>query len=163
MTSCQYRKSHCGDKTILRPSYLHNGISKTGKMTSLYWIWALGLISEMICSPPAQIRSYDPDRPIAFHKHWSWSAHQTQKMRNQTVYCQSNLDINYSLGNLELKLLDRGWTKNARLMMSIHDSTMGGVANIIYVCQYETIMASSVHSQYNMVWTCHVWQICVCD
>ena len=39
MTSCQYRKSHCGDKTILRPSYLHNGI---GKMTSLYWIRAQG-------------------------------------------------------------------------------------------------------------------------
>ena len=38
MTSYQYRKSHCGDKTILRPSYLHNGISFTGKMTSLYWI-----------------------------------------------------------------------------------------------------------------------------
>ena len=27
MSSYQYRKSHCGDKTILRPSYLHNGIS----------------------------------------------------------------------------------------------------------------------------------------
>ena len=38
MTSYQYRKSHCGDKTILRPSYLHNEISYTGKMTSLYWI-----------------------------------------------------------------------------------------------------------------------------
>ena len=34
MPSCQYRKSHCGDKTILRPSYLHNGISYTGKLTS---------------------------------------------------------------------------------------------------------------------------------
>ena len=32
----QYRKSHCGDKTILRWSYLHNGISYTGKMTPLY-------------------------------------------------------------------------------------------------------------------------------
>ena len=41
MSSYQYRKSHCGDKTILRPSYLHNGISYTGKMTSLYWIRAL--------------------------------------------------------------------------------------------------------------------------
>ena len=40
MTSYQYRKSHCGDKTILRPSYLHNGISYTGKMISLYWIGA---------------------------------------------------------------------------------------------------------------------------
>ena len=38
MSSYHYRKSHCGDKTILRPSYLHNGISYTGKMTSLYWI-----------------------------------------------------------------------------------------------------------------------------
>ena len=44
MTSYQYRKSHCGDKTILRPSYLHNGISFTGK-TSLYWIGALGAVS----------------------------------------------------------------------------------------------------------------------
>ena len=40
MSSYQYRKSHCGDKTILRPSYLHNGISYTGKTTSLYWIEA---------------------------------------------------------------------------------------------------------------------------
>ena len=40
MSSYQYRKSHCGDKTILRPSYLHNGISYTGKMSSLYWIGA---------------------------------------------------------------------------------------------------------------------------
>ena len=34
--SYQYRKSHCGEKTILRPSYLHNGISYTGKIT-LRW------------------------------------------------------------------------------------------------------------------------------
>ena len=40
MLSYQYRKSHCGDKTILRPSYLHNGISYAGKTTSLYWIRA---------------------------------------------------------------------------------------------------------------------------
>ena len=33
-----YTKSHCGDKMILRPSYLHNGISYTGKMASLHWI-----------------------------------------------------------------------------------------------------------------------------
>ena len=39
-SSYQYRKSHCGDKTILRPSYLHNGISYTGKISSLYWIRA---------------------------------------------------------------------------------------------------------------------------
>ena len=39
-SSYQYWKSHCGDKTILRPYYLHNGISYSGKMTSLYWIGA---------------------------------------------------------------------------------------------------------------------------
>ena len=38
MTSYQYRNSNCGDKTIWRPSYLHNGISCTDKITSLYWI-----------------------------------------------------------------------------------------------------------------------------
>ena len=26
MLSYQYRKSHCGDETVVRPSYLHNGI-----------------------------------------------------------------------------------------------------------------------------------------
>ena len=38
MSSYQYRKSHCGGKTIWQLSYLHNGISYTGKMISLYWI-----------------------------------------------------------------------------------------------------------------------------
>ena len=50
--SYQYRKSHCGDKTILRPSYLHNGISYTGKMASLYWIRAqvpVNLILPITC------------------------------------------------------------------------------------------------------------------
>ena len=45
MPSYQYRKSHCEDKTILRPSYLHNGIFYTGKMTSLYWIRDQGAVS----------------------------------------------------------------------------------------------------------------------
>ena len=30
----QFKKSHCRDKTILRQSYLHNGISYTGKISS---------------------------------------------------------------------------------------------------------------------------------
>ena len=37
MSSYQHRKSHCGDKTVVRSAYLHNGISYTGKMTFLYW------------------------------------------------------------------------------------------------------------------------------
>ena len=31
MSSYQYRKSDCGDKTTVRSSYLHNGITSTGK------------------------------------------------------------------------------------------------------------------------------------
>ena len=89
---------------------------------------ALGPIPETIRSRSAQIRSCDPDRPIAFHKRRSRSAHQIEKLRNQTVYCQLNHDINHSLGNLELKLHGRDWMKNVRLMISTHDVTMGGVA-----------------------------------
>ena len=46
MSSYEYRKSHCGDKTVIRSSYLHNGNSFTGKITSLYWIRA------QVTSPP---------------------------------------------------------------------------------------------------------------
>ena len=38
----QHRKSHCGDKIILRPPDLHDGISYTGKTTYLYWIRVQG-------------------------------------------------------------------------------------------------------------------------
>ena len=37
MSFYPYRKSHCGDKTVVRSSYLHSGIFYTGKMASLYW------------------------------------------------------------------------------------------------------------------------------
>ena len=36
VTSYQYRKPHCGDKTVLRSSYLHNGNSYLDVMASLY-------------------------------------------------------------------------------------------------------------------------------
>ena len=39
-SSYQFRKSYCGDKTVVGSSYLHNGISYTGTMSSLYWIGA---------------------------------------------------------------------------------------------------------------------------
>ena len=41
MSSYQYRKSHCWDKTVVRSSYLHNGISYICKAASLFWIAAL--------------------------------------------------------------------------------------------------------------------------
>ena len=65
MTSYQYRKSHYGDKTILRSSYLHNGISYTGKTTSLYWIQAL--ISALYpCHCPL------PSHAMPTNSHQSW-------------------------------------------------------------------------------------------
>ena len=47
--------SHCGDKTIIRPSHLYNGVFYIGKMISLYWIGALLLCA--ISSSPAMIRA----------------------------------------------------------------------------------------------------------
>ena len=87
-----------------------------------------GPIPETIHSRSAQIRSCDPDRPITFRKRRSRSAHEIEKIWNQTVYCQLNHDLNHSLGNSELKLRGRDWMKNVRLMISIHDVTIGGVA-----------------------------------
>ena len=92
-----------------------------------------GPIPETICLRSAQIRSCDPDRPIAFHKRRSRAAHQIEKIRNQTVYCQLNHDINHSLGNLEWKLRDCDWMKNITLMVSSHDVTMESVATSLWV------------------------------
>ena len=48
MSSYQYKKSHCGDKTVVRSSYLHNVISYTGKISSSYWIGALVLTKRFL-------------------------------------------------------------------------------------------------------------------
>ena len=45
MSSYRYRKSHCGYKTILQRSYLHNGNPYTSKRTSLCWILALEIMA----------------------------------------------------------------------------------------------------------------------
>ena len=69
MASYLYRKSHCGDKMVQRLFYLHHGISYSGKMTSLYWIRALGAVSIERCHlisigiPMLKIR-WSHDRPI---------------------------------------------------------------------------------------------------
>ena len=41
MSSYQHRKSHCGDKTILRPSHRHNRISFTDRALFVHWIGPL--------------------------------------------------------------------------------------------------------------------------
>ena len=45
-------KSHCAGKTVIRPSYLCNGISNTDKMVSIYWNWNSSQeIRLIICRP----------------------------------------------------------------------------------------------------------------
>ena len=44
----------------------------------------------------------------------------------------------------------------------------GRCGDVIYEYRFESVMASSVHthsvsSRYNTLWTCHIWQVCVCD
>ena len=120
MSSYQYRKSHCGDKTILRPSYLHNGISYTGKTTSLYWIGAQFTIMPLadvpvpIChqalrnhhADASAITYYNNSRPL--NKQCSrvvgrsatrkfpcyWWAHLLTEM----VLCVANARCTYGLG-----------------------------------------------------------------
>ena len=70
---------------------------------------------------------------------WSWSADRIPQTPitigssdRENTKPDSLLPIEswhrHSLGNLELKLRGRDWMKNVRLMISIHDVTMGGVA-----------------------------------
>ena len=58
MSFYQWRESHCGDSTVLRSSYLHNGISYTSKISSLYWIRPQYVISLNVTA--VQKRNSDP-------------------------------------------------------------------------------------------------------
>ena len=60
ISSYQHMKFHCRDKTILRPSYLHNGISYTGKTSSLYWIRAQVSIAEAAFLGPCHADAVNP-------------------------------------------------------------------------------------------------------
>ena len=69
MSSYQFRKFHCVDKAVVRTSYLHNGISFTGKISSLYWIGAMIIQWN---------RSEMNSSHILYHnknyEQWSWSS-----------------------------------------------------------------------------------------
>ena len=68
MPSYQYRKSHCGNKTILWPSYFHNGIFHTGKMWSLYLNGALVSMSRCLLT-----NREDPHMEMSWSSHITWS------------------------------------------------------------------------------------------
>ena len=85
MSSYQYRKSHNGGTTILRPSYLHNEISYTGKSASLYWIGALDT-----CQDKPEYDKYllavlvwfrvVTDRFRRGYKYMQWTSYQIRKI-----------------------------------------------------------------------------------
>ena len=112
MSSYQDRKSHCGDKTVVRSSYLHNGISYTGKMSSLYWIRALAY---HLCQSQTVTLVFDPwpwktsqprvlSLPICVPNFrashlvtWKflWSHHSYGRWRYETIWYISNLGIRW--------------------------------------------------------------------
>ena len=91
MSSYQYRKSHCGDKTVVRSSYLHNGISYTGEMSSLYWIGSQQislLLSNMVCRTLTNISVREWHRHLWFTSRvWSFCTwHLDQWKDNSLAY-----------------------------------------------------------------------------
>ena len=65
MSSYWYRKPHCGDKTVVRSSCLHNGISYTGKITSLYWISPLAITPRW--TRPSTCKHINNQGPFYWH------------------------------------------------------------------------------------------------
>ena len=79
MTFYQYWKSHCGDMMVIRSFYLHNGISNTGKMTSLYWMKAALILMTRWTNISTMSHLPRADHPIvdSFKHLWEphWKAH----------------------------------------------------------------------------------------
>ena len=70
ISSYQYRESHCGDKTVVRSSYLHNGISYTGEISSLYWIRPQNILVSCWCTGSIShqgISRHDIDSTVLTH------------------------------------------------------------------------------------------------
>ena len=82
MSSNQYRKSRCGDKTVVKSSDLHNVNSYTGKMSSLYWIGA-----QVLNSSPLN---------TAYMRQWIWSA--IVRIMDCRLCCAKPLSINQRWG-----------------------------------------------------------------
>ena len=66
MSSYQYRKSHCGDKTVVRSSYLHNGIFYTGKMASLFWFAPQIASGQARLDSIGRVRSYNNRHQVCY-------------------------------------------------------------------------------------------------
>ena len=96
--SYQYRKSLCGDETIFRSSYLHNGISYTSKTTSIYWIRTLRYTMDFMlawCShrqctslPPLSLHRLIFLDPVTKKQSSWWQIFRSQKNKKKYfVFC----------------------------------------------------------------------------
>ena len=67
MSSYKYKNSYRGDKTILQPFYLHNGIPYTGETTHLHWIRLLDLHG-LVTIPFVSFLAVCPERMLIHMK-----------------------------------------------------------------------------------------------
>ena len=94
---------------------------------------------------------------------WSWPTDRFHKRRSQSAHqigkYETKQFIANWIGNLELTLRDRDWMKNVRLMISIRRHLWVQIRERHGQFSARTPCCS----RYNTVWTCHIWQVCVCD
>ena len=111
MSSYRYRKSHCGDKTVVRSSYLHNGISFAGKMTSLYWI-----------SPQKAIQNYINSSHNPWYMSDTCTAPQLLQSTNWGTWGQKNYHracINFLIAVVKLVISTQAMKVAAQLMVFV--------------------------------------------
>ena len=99
MASYQYRKSHCWDKTVVRSSYLHNGISYTGKMTSLYWIRDQWFSTQTGCNVESGHFFFFFFFMLTGTSHWTnnWSVRDLRSHVVMLMWCHCNMKFHESL------------------------------------------------------------------
>ena len=111
----------CSTDQILRPSYLHNGISYTGKTTSLYWIrahvvydippisWILSLSSSPLSTLPppppppppthTHTHTHSPARRCQTHHKWGFT---TLPANTTGVYWQTDSSSSPGAGHFTM-------------------------------------------------------------
>ena len=147
MPSYQYRKSHCGDKTILWPSYLHNGISYVGNMTFLNYIRAL--VAQDVPDSKVHGAHLGPLGP-----RWApcWP-HEPCSLGCSPVMCGCLLDINNMWKHNRKKTIHsfpQGWTGGCLLWVDasvlgeayMHQSTRSSLVQILACHLFDTNMSS---------------------
>ena len=75
-------------KTILRPSYLHNGIFYTGKMTFLYWIRAQVYLEEIMVPKGVLVHRFVDsmeDNAVAAAIDMAWSVLESTEVSDQLM------------------------------------------------------------------------------